>query len=226
MSAQNYQIIFATGNKGKIREIKEIVDERKTSAGEHADSAASPAVPEIEVLSMKEAGVPADPEETGKTFEENALIKAQAVYDLLRSHPAPEDTIRIVMSDDSGLEIDALGKAPGVLSARYMGYDTDYRLRMEHLLQELEGVPEDKRTARFVAAVAAVLPDGSSMVVRGTMEGRIGHRISGENGFGYDPFFYPDGYDITSADMSPEEKNSISHRGKALREMLSKLGLL
>ena len=130
------------------------------------------------------------------------------------------------MSDDSGLEIDALGKAPGVLSARYMGYDTDYRLRMEHLLQELEGGPEDKRTARFVAAVAAILPDGSSMVVRGTMEGRIGHRISGENGFGYDPFFYPDGYDITSADMSPEEKNSISHRGKALREMLSKLGLL
>ena len=95
---------------------------------------------------MKEAGVPADPDETGTTFEENALIKAQAVYDLLRSRPAPQDTIRIVMSDDSGLEIDALGKAPGVLSARYMGYDTDYRLRMEHLLQELEGVPEDKRT--------------------------------------------------------------------------------
>lgn len=227
MSEQNYQIIFATGNKGKIREIKEIVEERKTAAGEQADSGVPASkASRIEVLSMKEAGVPADPDETGTTFEENALIKAQAVYDLLRSRPAPQDTIRIVMSDDSGLEIDALGKAPGVLSARYMGYDTDYRLRMEHLLQELEGVPEDKRTARFVAAVAAVLPDGSSMVVRGTMEGRIGHRISGENGFGYDPFFYPDGYDITSADMSPEEKNSISHRGKALREMLSKLGLL
>ena len=227
MSKQKYQIIFATGNQGKIREIKAIVEERKNAAGlQEGMDASAPCVPEIEVLSMKEAGVPSDPEETGATFEENALIKAQAVYDLLLSRPAPEGTVRIVMSDDSGLEIDALGKAPGVLSARYMGYDTDYRLRMEHLLQELEGVPEDKRTARFVAAVAAVLPDGSSMVVRGTMEGRIGHRISGENGFGYDPFFYPDGYDITSADMSPEEKNSISHRGKALREMLSKLGLL
>ena len=129
MSEQNYQIIFATGNKGKIREIKEIVEERKTAAGEQADSGVPASkASRIEVLSMKEAGVPADPDETGKTFEENALIKAQAVYDLLRSRPAPQDTIRIVMSDDSGLEIDALGKAPGVLSARYMGYDTDYRL--------------------------------------------------------------------------------------------------
>lgn len=210
MNHRRIQIIFATGNKGKIREIKEILSHR----------------PGIEVLSMREAGVEASPEENGADFEDNALIKAQAVYDLLQARPVAPDTYRIVMSDDSGLEIDALGGAPGVHSARYMGYDTDYRLRMEHLLSELDGIPEEKRTARFVAAVAAILPDGSSRVVRGTMEGRIGHEIAGNNGFGYDPFFYLPEYGMTSAEISPEEKNRISHRGKALRNMLGELGLL
>jgi len=211
---KKYQIIFATGNRGKIREIKAIL------AGSSTPGA------EIEVLSMKEAGVEADPDENGADFEDNALIKAQAVYDLLRSRPAPEDTVRIVMSDDSGLVIDALGGAPGVHSARYMGYDTDYRLRMEHILDLLQDVPEEKRTARFVAAVGAILPDGSLRVLRDTMEGRIGHSIAGENGFGYDPFFYLPQYGMTSAEISPEEKNRISHRGKALRRMLRELGLL
>lgn len=213
MKQNKYQIIFATGNKGKIREIKEIV-----AAGKNADN--------IEVLSMREADVEADPEETGADFEDNALIKAQAVYDLLRTRPVPENTVRIVMSDDSGLVIDALDGAPGVYSARYMGYDTDYRLRMEHILDLMKDVPDEKRTARFVAAVAAILPDGQSRVVRGAMEGRIGHSIAGENGFGYDPFFYLPQYGKTSAEISPQEKNSISHRGQALRKMLGELGLI
>ena len=213
MEKNKYQIIFATGNKGKIREIKEIV-----AAGRNAEN--------IEVLSMREADVVADPEENGADFEDNALIKAQAVYDLLLSRPVPENTTRIVMSDDSGLVIDALDGAPGVHSARYMGYDTDYRLRMEHILDLMKDVPDEKRTARFVAAVAAILPDGQSRVVRGAMEGRIGHSITGENGFGYDPFFYLPQYGKTSAEISPEEKNSISHRGQALRKMLGELGLI
>ena len=175
---------------------------------------------------MREADVEAEPDENGADFEDNALIKARAVYDLLQSRPVPEDTIRIVMSDDSGLVIDALGGAPGVHSARYMGYDTDYRLRMEHILELMKNIPEEQRSARFVAAVAAVLPDGQSRVVRGAMEGRIGHSIAGENGFGYDPFFYLPQYGMTSAEISPEEKNKISHRGQALRKMLTELGLL
>ena len=213
MKPNKYQIIFATGNKGKIREIKEIIKAGSKSS-------------QIEVLTMHEAGVEADPDENGADFEDNALIKAQAVYDLLLSRPVPDDTVRIVMSDDSGLVIDALDGAPGVHSARYMGYDTDYRLRMEHILELLRDVPDEKRSARFVAAVAAILPNGESKVVRGAMEGRIGHSIAGENGFGYDPFFYLPQYGMTSAEISPEEKNRISHRGQALRKMLSDLGLL
>ena len=213
MRQNKYQIIFATGNKGKIREIKEIV-----AAGRNAEN--------IEVLSMREADVEADPDENGADFEDNAIIKAKAVYDLLSTRPVPENTTRIVMSDDSGLVIDALDGAPGVHSARYMGYDTDYRLRMEHILDLLKDVPDEKRSARFVAAVAAVLPNGETRVVRGAMEGRIGHSIAGENGFGYDPFFYLPQYGKTSAEISPEEKNSISHRGKALRKMLGDLGLI
>lgn len=230
---RNIQIIFATGNQGKIREIHEII---RASGRKDLN---------IEVLSMREADAFADPDENGKDFEDNALIKAQAVYDLVSSRPVPNDTARIVMSDDSGLVIDALGGAPGVHSARYMGYDTDYRLRMEHLLDLLKDVPDEKRTARFVAAVAAVLPREYSfldqdtsiaedrsypgvirLVVRGAMEGLISHHIAGENGFGYDPFFYLPQYGKTSAEISPEEKNSISHRGQALRSMLKRLGLL
>ena len=186
------KIIFATGNQDKMREIREIL----------ADM-------DVEVVSMKEAGIKLDIVEDGKTFEENALIKARAV-----SKEAPG---AIVMADDSGLEIDALNKEPGIYSARYMGEDTSYHIKNANLIQRLEGVPDEKRTARFVCAIAAVFPDGRRKTVRAAMEGRIGYEEKGENGFGYDPIFYLPEYGCTSAELSMEEKNKISHRGKALR---------
>ena len=163
----------------------------------------------VEILSMKEAGIQADIEENGKTFEENALIKAKAIHQ--------EDAI--VLADDSGLEVDYLNKEPGVYSARYMGEDTSYDIKNQSIIDRLDGVEKEKRTARFVCAIAASLPDGSTLVTRETMEGYIGWEASGENGFGYDPIFYPFGYDCSSAALSREEKNKISHRGKALRAM-------
>jgi XTP/dITP diphosphohydrolase len=187
------KIIFATGNKDKMREIKEIM----------ADM-------DVEITSMKEAGISPDITEDGQTFEENALIKARAVAAY---------TDAIVLADDSGLEIDYLNKEPGVYSARYMGEDTPYTVKNQALLDRLAGVPKEQRTARFVCAIAAVLPDKSELVTRQTMEGYIGDAPEGENGFGYDPIFYPDGYTCSSASLSPEEKNAISHRGKGLRAM-------
>lgn len=163
---------------------------------------------DVEILSMKEAGISVDIEENGTTFEENALIKAKAVAVY---------TDAIVLADDSGLEIDYLNKEPGIYSARYMGEDTSYRIKNGNLIQRLEGVPDEKRTARFVCAVAAAFPDGTVKTVRETMEGRIGYEEKGENGFGYDPIFYLPEYGCTSAELSMEEKNKISHRGKALR---------
>ena len=186
------KIIFATGNKDKLREIKEIMSDCP-----------------VEILSMKEAGIQADIEENGKTFEENALIKAKAIHQ--------EEAI--VLADDSGLEVDYLNKEPGVYSARYMGEDTSYDIKNQSIIDRLDGVEKEKRTARFVCAIAASLPDGSTLVTRETMEGYIGWEASGENGFGYDPIFYPFGYDCSSAALSREEKNKISHRGKALRAM-------
>ena len=204
-------IIFATGNKGKIREIRDIIPD-----------------PDTEVLSMKEAGVEADPDENGASFEENALIKARAVAELIRRQKNEgtlsfdtEDTQVTVMSDDSGLVIDALGGEPGIYSARYLGYDTDYNYKMEQIMKRMENVPDPERTARFVAAVGAVFPDGSEHVVTGAMEGMIAHGIYGLNGFGYDPFFYLPEYGKTSAEITEEEKNAISHRGKALRSMIA-----
>lgn len=185
------KLIFATGNENKMREIREILAGRG-----------------YEILSMKEAGIDIDVEENGKTFSENALIKARAIS---------EASGELVLADDSGLEIDALGGEPGIYSARYMGHDTSYVEKNNNLIQRLEGVPDEKRTARFVCAMAAVFPDGREEVVVGTMEGRIGYEIAGENGFGYDPIFYLPEYGKTSAEISPEEKNAISHRGKALR---------
>jgi XTP/dITP diphosphohydrolase len=187
------KIIFATGNKDKMREIKEIM----------ADV-------DVEISSMKEAGISLDILEDGQTFEENALIKARAVA----AH-----TDAIVLADDSGLEIDYLNKEPGVYSARYMGEDTPYSIKNQALIDRLSGVPKEQRTARFVCAIAAVLPDKTELVTRQTMEGYIGEAPEGENGFGYDPIFYPDGYECSSAALSPEQKNAISHRGKALRAM-------
>ena len=204
-------IIFATGNKGKIREIRDIITDHDT-----------------EVLSMREAGVEADPDENGASFEENALIKARAVAELIRRQKNEgtlsfdtEDTQVTVMSDDSGLVIDALGGEPGIYSARYLGYDTDYNYKMEQIMKRMENVPDPERTARFVAAVGAVFPDGSEHVVTGAMEGMIAHGIYGQNGFGYDPFFYLPEYGKTSAEITEEQKNAISHRGKALRAMIA-----
>ena len=169
---------------------------------------------------MKEAGVSADIVEDGKTFEENALIKARAICKLAGE---------MVLADDSGLEIDYLNKEPGIYSARYMGEDTSYHIKNKSLIDRLEGVPDEKRTARFVCAIAAVFPDGKELVVRGTVEGIIGYEEKGENGFGYDPIFYLPERGCTTAELPPEEKNSISHRGNALRlmkELLEKERLL
>ena len=187
------RIIFATGNKNKIREIHEILGDLGW-----------------EILSMKEAGIDLDIVEDGTTFEENALIKAKAVAAQCND---------IVLADDSGLEIDWLGGEPGIYSARYMGHETSYREKNANLISRLDGVPKEKRTARFVCAIAAALPDGNSLVTRGTIEGYIGWEECGSNGFGYDPIFYLYENDKSTAELSAEEKNAISHRGKALRQM-------
>lgn len=184
------KVIMATGNANKVREIRQML-----------------AGTEIEVVSMKEARIEAEIEENGATFEENAVIKAEAICAI---------TKETVIADDSGLEIDALGKEPGVHSARFMGEDTPYTEKNAAILEKLKEVPEDKRTARFVCAVAIARPDAQTKVFRGVFEGRIAHESKGENGFGYDPIFFVPEKGCTSAELSPEEKNAMSHRGKAL----------
>lgn len=193
------KIIFATGNKNKMIEIREILKDL-----------------DAEILSMKEAGISIDIEENGATFEENSQIKAEAV--------AKECPDAIVLADDSGLEIDYLNKEPGVYSARYMGEDTSYDIKNQALLDRLEGVPKEKRTARFVCAICAVVPGCEEpFTVRGTIEGYIGWEPAGENGFGYDPIFYVPDLNCSTAELSPEEKNARSHRGNALRAMREEL---
>lgn len=191
------KIIFATGNEHKMIEIRAILSDLG-----------------VEILSQKEAGIKADVIEDGMTFEENAMIKATEIAKI--AHEMPEYAHAVVLADDSGLEIDYLNKEPGIYSARYMGEDTSYHIKNANLIQRLEGVPDEKRTARFVCAIAAVFPDGRRKTVRAAMEGRIGYEEKGENGFGYDPIFYLPEYGCTSAELSMEEKNRISHRGKAL----------
>lgn len=187
------KIIFATGNQDKMKEIREIL----------ADM-------DVEVVSMKEAGIHADIVEDGSTFEENAVIKAKTICKM---------TGEITLADDSGLEIDYLNKEPGIYSARYAGTNTSYDIKNSLLLSRMKGVPDKQRTARFVCAVAAVFPNGDKEVVRGTMEGCIGYEIAGANGFGYDPIFFLPEYGCTSAELAPEKKNELSHRGEALRMM-------
>lgn len=182
------RIILASNNKDKIKEVKEILTG-------------------YDIISIKEAGINVDVEENGTTFEENALIKARAIMKL---------TGEVTMADDSGLEIDYLNKEPGVYSARYMGHDTSYDIKNAALLKRLEGVEGDDRSGRFVCAIAVCFPDGREIVKRGTMEGLIAKEIKGNNGFGYDPIVYLPEYGKTSAELDPEEKNRISHRGKAL----------
>jgi len=191
------RIIFATGNAGKIKEIQMIM----------ADTG-------MEVISMKEAGIIVDIEENGSTYEENALIKARAVAAC---------TDDIVMADDSGLEVDALNKEPGVLSARYLGEDTPYSIKNAEIIRRLSGVPDEKRSARFVCAIATVLPDGRELTTRAAIEGRIGYEEKGSHGFGYDPIFYVPQFEKTTAELTEEQKNQISHRGKALQLMKEEL---
>lgn len=198
------KVIVATGNKDKVKEIREILQDMDAC-----------------VVTMKEAGFFAEPEEDGSTFQENAIIKAKAVARKAAEDEAWRDAI--VMADDSGLVIDALNGEPGIYSARYLGHDTSYRVKNADLIRRLDGVSGEERSARFVCAIAAVCPDGKVLTSEGAMEGQIGYEECGENGFGYDPIFYLPEYGCTSAQLSPEEKNRISHRGKALRAMREKL---
>lgn len=193
------KLIFATSNEGKLKEIREIMK----------DSG-------YEVLSLKEAGIVAEIEENGKTFAENAVIKASAIADL---------TGETAMADDSGLEVDYLDKSPGIYSARFLGEDTGYDIKNGYILEKLQGIPKEERTARFVCAIACVFPDGTKEVRTAAIEGYIGYECRGENGFGYDPIFVVPEYGKTTAELTMEEKNQISHRAKALREMKGVLQL-
>ncbi len=185
-----HRIIFATGNEGKMREVRAIL----------ADLG-------LPVLSMKEAG--ADPVivEDGKTFGENAQIKAQAVWNC---------TGDIVLADDSGLVVDYIGGEPGIYSARYMGEDTSYVIKNQNIIDRLKDAKGKERSARFVCNIAAVLPDGRVLHAEETMEGLIAEKPAGTGGFGYDPILYLPEFGMTSAEITMEEKNKISHRGKAL----------
>lgn len=190
-------IVFATGNANKAREVGMMFEKM-----------------DIRVKTLKEAGIDVEIIEDGTTFMENAIIKAKTIA---------KETDSIVLADDSGLVIDALNGEPGIYSARYMGEDTSYDIKNTELIRRLEGVPDEQRSARFVCAMAAVMPDGEVIEAEGIMEGRIGYEIAGCNGFGYDPIFYLPEYQMTSAEISPEEKNAISHRGKALRKMQAEI---
>ncbi len=191
------KIIFATGNENKMKEIRQILGDM-----------------DVEILSMKQAGISADIVEDGATFEENAVIKAKAIAEM---------TQEIVLADDSGLEIDYINKEPGIYSARYMGEDTSYHIKNQNLIERLKDAKEEERTARFVCAIAAAFPNGEVLTTIGTVEGTIAYEEKGENGFGYDPIFYVPEFGCTTAELSEEAKNDISHRGNALRAMKEKL---
>ena len=188
------RMVFATGNAGKMKEIKMILGDLG-----------------MPVVSMKEAGIEADIVEDGTSFAENAQIKASAIFE--KCHD-------IVLADDSGLEIDYLNKEPGIYSARYMGEDTSYHIKNANLIERLEGVPDEKRDARFVCVIACAYPDGTVDTATGIIEGKLAKEPKGENGFGYDPIFYLPERGMTTGEMEPEEKNAISHRGIAIRKMV------
>lgn len=187
------KIVFATGNEGKMKEIRAILGDL-----------------DVEIMSLKQAGIDVEIIEDGKTFEENALIKARTIWN---------ETKGIVLADDSGLEVDYLNKEPGVYSARYLGEDTSYDIKNSTIIKRLEGVEDKDRTARFVCVIAAIFPDGTECTTRATIEGIISRTPMGENGFGYDPIVYVPELKKTTAELTMEEKNKISHRGKALLEM-------
>lgn len=191
------KIIFATGNEGKMKEVRMILADLN-----------------FQVLSLKEMDIDIDIVEDGETFEENAIIKAKTIMEL---------TNEIVLADDSGLEVDYMNKAPGIYSARFMGEDTSYHIKNGHIIKELEQATDEERSARFVCAIACAYPDGTIETTRATIEGYIGYEEKGENGFGYDPIFMVPEYKCSSAELTPEQKNEISHRGKALRAMKDKI---
>lgn len=193
-------IIFATGNMGKLREIKEIME----------------GLP-YNIVSMKEAGLETDVDETGTSFEENSILKAKAIAE--KAAKTEEYRDALVMADDSGFEVDYLNKEPGIYSARYMGTDTPYSIKNQNILDRMKGVPDEQRDARFVAAIACVFPDGRCEVVRETFEGKVAYESKGIYGFGYDPIMYVPKKGCNSGELLPEEKNKISHRGKALMKM-------
>lgn len=194
----NMKIILATGNKNKLREVKEILPDAQVE------------------------GISSDAEETGTTFKENAEIKAMDVVEKLHAKGIKD---AIVIADDSGLVIDALNGEPGIYSARYMGEDTSYDIKNQNLIDRLAGFEGNERAARFVCAICAIMPNGERLFVEETMEGEIAKEIKGTNGFGYDPILYLPEYGKNSAELSPEQKNAISHRGKALRKMASEISL-
>lgn len=194
------KLIMATGNKDKVREIREMLEDV-----------------DIDIVSLAEAGIQAEIDENGNTFEENAVIKAETIRDL---------TNQMVLADDSGLMVDAMDGGPGVYSARFMGEDTGYDIKCGAILKNLEGLPDEKRGARFVCAMAIAYPKETgrpTQIFKGIFEGRIAHEPKGENGFGYDPIFFVPEKGLTSAEISAEEKNEMSHRGKALRLVVDEL---
>lgn len=192
------KIIVATGNEGKMKEIRNILQAEDLCFSSLRDEH----LQDVEIV------------EDGTTFEENAIIKARTISDL---------TGQMVLADDSGLEVDYLDKAPGIYSARYMGEDTPYTVKNNHIIQQLDGVEGEARSARFVCAIACAFPDGRNITVRGVIEGQIGYEEKGEHGFGYDPIFYVPEFGCTTAELPPEEKNRVSHRGKALMAMYEEL---
>ena len=191
------KIVFATGNEGKMKEIRLILSDLG-----------------MEILSMKEAGADMDIEENGKSFAENAEIKARAVW---------EKTGGIVLADDSGLVVDYLNGEPGIYSARYLGEDTPYETKNQIILDRMKEAVGDERSARFICAIAAVLPDGRVLHTEAPMEGRIAEKAAGNGGFGYDPILYIPEFGVTSAELTIDQKNRISHRGKALELMKEEL---
>lgn len=194
------RIVFATGNAGKMKEIRLILEDLN-----------------CEVVSMKEAGANPEILENGTTFAENAEIKARTVWN---------STGDIVLADDSGLVVDYIGGEPGIYSSRYLGEDTSYEIKNRTIIKRLAGAEGKERAARFVCHIAAILPDGSAMHTEAVMEGMIAREPAGCGGFGYDPILYIPEYKKTSAELTIEEKNRISHRGKALEAMKEKLKMI
>lgn len=185
-------IIIASNNKGKIKEFKHILEPLG-----------------YKVKSQEEAGINIEVEETGKTFKENATLKAEAIYNITHTP---------VLADDSGTEIDALNGEPGIYSARYMGLEKDEQ-RRNAILKKLEGIEENKRTARYVCCICYIDENGNKKYAEGYWNGKIAETAKGENGFGYAPIFVPDGENRTCGELSFDEKNKISHRARALKKL-------